>query len=243
MMTGTTVESRVLGSAWPHHGNRPVAEAMHANIVSVGAPPWSDADQQFARALQRAMGVPERGLIDRRRRPTCRGRELIPDSKKTGGGSDDIGDIMWSVPTVRLNFPSNVAGGDSTHWSSAIAMATPVAHKGATQGAKVQAMTVLDLLLRPDLVIAARDYFDNVQGKQRKYQPLIRPEDKPAMWLNKDIMDRFKPELKKYYLRPDEVQDLSGTARDSLSAADAAGHHDAAVTSPISSGRCGGWER
>ena len=40
-------------------------------------------------------------------------------------------------------------------------------------------MTVLDLLLRPELVKAARDYFDNVQGKQRKYQPIIRPEDQP----------------------------------------------------------------
>ena len=42
-------------------------------------------------------------------------------------------------------------------------MATPVAHKGATQGAKVMAMTVLDLLMRPELVTAAREYFDNVQ--------------------------------------------------------------------------------
>ena len=57
MMTGTTVESRVLGSAWPGHGNRALAEAMHANIRTVGAPPWSDADQQFARAFQRALGV------------------------------------------------------------------------------------------------------------------------------------------------------------------------------------------
>ena len=62
MMTGTTVQARVLGSAWPVHGNRPLAEAMHANVVAVGAPRWSDADQQFARALQRALGVPEQGL-------------------------------------------------------------------------------------------------------------------------------------------------------------------------------------
>jgi aminobenzoyl-glutamate utilization protein B len=47
MMTGTTVESRVLGSAWPQHGNRPIAQAMHANILQVGMPAWSDADQQL----------------------------------------------------------------------------------------------------------------------------------------------------------------------------------------------------
>ncbi len=201
MMTGTTVDSRVLGSAWPGHGNRAIAEAMHANIVRVGMPQWSEADQQFARAFQRAMGSPERGLVTEVNK-TLTGQELIPDNEKTGGTSDDIGDVMWSVPTASLSFPSNVSGGTGHHWSAAIAEATPVAHKGSSQGAKVHALTALDLLLRPELVKAARDYFDNVQGKQRKYQPLIRPQDKPATWLNKDIMDRFKPELKKHYYDP-----------------------------------------
>ena len=201
MMTGTTVESRVLGSAWPQHGNRPIAEAMFRNITEVGMPAWTDADQQFARAFQRAMGVPERGLTLQVAKE-LRGREAIPENEQTGGASDDIGDIMWSLPTVTLRFPSNIPGATGHHWSSAVAMATPVAHKGATQGAKVYAMTVLDLLLRPELVTAARDYFENVQGKQGKYQPLLRPQDKPATWLNKDTMDRFRPELRKFYYDP-----------------------------------------
>ena len=147
------------------------------------------------------MGVTERGLSTRVA-TELRGRETIPENEQTGGPSDDIGDIMWSVPTVTLGFPSNIPGATGHHWSSAVAMATPVAHKGATQGAKVYAMTILDLLLRPELVTAARDYFVNVQGKQGKYQPLLRPEDKPATWLNKDTMDRFKPELRKFYYDP-----------------------------------------
>ena len=201
MMTDTTVESRVLGAAWPQHGNRPIAQAMHANIVQVGMPQWSEADQQFARAFQRAMGVPERGLSTTVSQ-TLSGRESIPDSEKTGGASDDIGDIMWSAPTVRLSFPSNIPGATGHHWSSAVAMATPVAHKGATQAAKVEAMTALDLLMRPELVTAARDYFVTVQQAPQKYKPLLRPEDKPAIWLNKETMDRFKPELRKYYYDP-----------------------------------------
>jgi aminobenzoyl-glutamate utilization protein B len=201
MMTGTTVESRVLGSAWPAHGNRPIAQAMHANILQVGMPQWSEADQQFARAFQRAMGAQERGLSTSVQ-TTLSGRESIPDSEKTGGTSDDIGDVMWSVPTVRLSFPSNVPGATGHHWSSAVAMATPVAHKGATQGAKVEAMTALDLLMRPELVVAAREYFEKVQGAQQKYRPLMRPEDKPAIWLNRETMDRFKPELRKFYYDP-----------------------------------------
>jgi aminobenzoyl-glutamate utilization protein B len=201
MMTNTSVTSRVLGSAWPQHGNRPIAEAMYANIREVGMPEWSEADQQFARTFQRAMGAPERGL-NTEVAASLRGVEEIPDNQKTGGASDDIGDVMWAAPTITLSFPSNVPGATGHHWSSAVAMATPVAHKGALQGAKVTAMTTLDLLLRPDLVVAARDYFDNVQGKRAKYQPLLRPDDKPAIWLNKELMERYRPALQKLHYDP-----------------------------------------
>ena len=200
-MTSTTVTSRVLGAAYPQHGNRPIAEAMFTNIQKVGMPEWSDADQQFARAFQRAMGAEESGL-NTEVPETLSGREMIPDDDRTGGGSDDIGDIMWTVPTVTLRFPSNMPGGTGHHWSRAIAMATPVAHKGATQGAKVQAMTLMDLMTRPELLESAHDYFDNVQGKQHTYEPLIRPQDQPAVWLNEEIMATFKPELEKHYYDP-----------------------------------------
>ncbi|MFN7916519.1 MAG: amidohydrolase [Vicinamibacterales bacterium] len=199
-MTGTTWSSRVLGSAWPQHGNRPMAEAMYENIKAVGLPQWSDADQQFAKALQRAMGSEERGLVTNLSQ--LRGREFIPPEQQTGGASDDIGDVMWSVPTITLRFPSNVPGAIGHHWTSAIAMATPVAHKGATQGAKAYAMTVVDLLTRPDLLKASRDYFTDIQKAPVKYKPLLRPDDKPAIWLNKDQMDRYRPQLQKFYYDP-----------------------------------------
>lgn len=199
-MTGTTWSSRVLGSAWPQHGNRPMAEVMYDNIKSVGLPQWSDADQQFARALQRAMGSDERGLVTQLSQ--LRGRESIPPEQQTGGASDDIGDLMWSLPTITLRFPSNVPGAIGHHWTSAISMATPVAHKGATQGAKVYAMTIVDLLTRPDLIAASKTYFNEIQQAPAKYKPLLRPNDQPAIWLNKDTMERYRPELRKFYYDP-----------------------------------------
>jgi len=38
LMTGTEVTSRVLGSAWPAHMNKIVAETMHSNMESIGMP-------------------------------------------------------------------------------------------------------------------------------------------------------------------------------------------------------------
>ncbi|HEY3518072.1 MAG TPA: amidohydrolase [Gammaproteobacteria bacterium] len=197
LMTGTEFTSRVLGSAWPHHRNRPLAEAIQQNIELVGLPQWSEADQQFARAVQRSLGVPERGLVTQLF--PLNGVEQVADEEKSGGASDDIGDVMWNAPTASLAYPANIAGTTTHNWTAAIASATPVAHKGATQGAMVYAATVIDLVLRPDLVAAARDYFENVQGKYATYTPFIREGDEPVVTMNKDTMDRYRPELAKHY--------------------------------------------
>jgi aminobenzoyl-glutamate utilization protein B len=204
LMTDTTVTSRVLGSAWPIHTNKALAEVHYANIKAVGLPKWTDADVALAKAVQRELKVPEIGMATEI--PPLRGRESIPDEEKRGGGSDDIGDISWNVPTVSLSFPANFQAGPGHNWANAIAMATPIAHKGVIAGAKVQAMTVLDVLMRPEVVTQAWDYFRNVQTKNATYTPLIRPQDTPAVWLNEATMAKYRPELKKYYYDPSKYK-------------------------------------
>jgi aminobenzoyl-glutamate utilization protein B len=199
MMTGTQLASvRILGTAWPQHFSKPIAEAMYENIKAVGLPRWSDADVALARGLQCEMRVPQRGLAIE----LARLGAPIPESQKRGGGSDDIGDVTWTLPTVTLGFPSNIPGLPGHNWTDAIAMATPIAHKGATAGAKVVATTVLDLLLKPDLLRQAWDYFNTVQTKDMKYQPLIRPTDRPAVDLNAETMAKFRPQMRPYYYNP-----------------------------------------
>ena len=200
MMTDTTVTSTVLGSAWPGHFNKTIAETMHANIEKVGLPAWTEADQQLAKSLQHELKVPEVGMATTLQ--PLRGREIVPDEEKRGGGSDDIGDISWNVPTVTLRYPSNMAAGPGHNWANAISMAGPIAHKGIQAGAKVVALTVIDFLMKPELTTQAWDYFRNVQTKTTKYTPLIRPGDKPAIWLNEQIMAKYRPEMKKYYYDP-----------------------------------------
>jgi aminobenzoyl-glutamate utilization protein B len=198
IMTGTELlPTRVLGSAWPQHFNKALAEAAFQNIQGVGLPQWSDADQRLAKALQKELGSRETGL-SAKIAATLQG----PATDNRGGGSDDIGDISWNVPTITLRYPSNIPGLPGHNWANAIAMATPIAHKGVTAGAKVQAMTMIDLLTKPALVQASWDYFRNVQTKEIKYEPLIRPQDKPAIDLNKATMDKYRPEMRKYYYDP-----------------------------------------
>ncbi|MDO8666015.1 MAG: peptidase dimerization domain-containing protein, partial [Gemmatimonadales bacterium] len=199
MMTGTRLAgTRILGSAWPGHFNRVIAETMYRNIQQVGLPEWSEADQTLAHAVQREVGAPDSGLAMRldSLRPALR------ESDRRGGGSDDIGDVSWNVPTITLRFPSNIPGLPGHNWSNAISMATPIAHQGATAGAKAIAMTMLDFVLRPALVDSAWGYFRNVQTRTIHYQPLMRPEDTPAIELNTATMARYRPQMQRYYYDP-----------------------------------------
>jgi aminobenzoyl-glutamate utilization protein B len=209
LMTDTTYTSRLLGSAWPGYFNKPIAEDMYNNITKVGLPTWSEEDQTLARALQRELKVPVRGLAEKiqpLRAPRAAagggGDEEGFGVGPTGGGSDDIGDVSWVVPTVTLSYPSNIPGGPGHNWANGISMATPIAHKGVVAGAKVQAMTVLDILLHPELVTNAWDYFNNVQNKGTKYQSFLRPDDKPAIWLNEKTMAQYREKMKAYYYNP-----------------------------------------
>src|SRR2546423_12453979 len=142
----------------------------------------------LAKALQKEIGAKVEGLKEK--------VELLAEPVKdpTGGGSDDVGDISWNVPMVYLMFPANIPNLPGHSWPNAVAMATPIAHKGSTAGAKAQATTALDFLLQPDLIKQAWAYFKDVQTKDIKYTPLINPTDQPAIELNKEKMEKIRPE-------------------------------------------------
>ena len=197
MMTDTRMTSRVIGSAWPQHFNKPVAEAMEANIAATGMPGWDNSDVTLANGIQKELNQPQIGL-------ETKVRDLqasVPLDQNMGGGSDDIGDVSWIAPTITLRYPANIPNLPGHHWANAISMATPIAHKGTIAGAKAQAMTVIDLLMRPELIDAAKAYFAE-QTKEQKYEPLIGPNDKPALDTNTRVMDTYRPEMRKYYFDP-----------------------------------------
>jgi aminobenzoyl-glutamate utilization protein B len=201
LMTNTTMTSRVLGTAWPRHYNKVIAETMYANIEQVGLPEWSEADQTLAKAVQTEVKAREiEGL------PTELSELGLPVLEPISGGSDDIGDISWKVPTVTMRFPSNIPGLPGHHWANAIAMATPIAHKGVTAGAKAEAMTLIDFLLKPELLTQAWDYFNNEQTKETKYEPMITADDLPPIYLNKDKQGMFRAQLEPFYtMKPNMI--------------------------------------
>ncbi len=199
MMTDTQLDTvMILGSAWSGHFNKAIAHATYDNIKRVGNPTWDEADQALAKGIQRELNFPETGLVN------LPGELAGPVdlSRSLGGGSDDIGDVSWNVPTVTLRYPSNIPGLPGHNWANGISMATPIAHKGGVAGAKVQALTLLDILLTPKLVADSWAYFRDEQTKVTQYKSFLGPDDGPPIWLNAEIMAKYRPAMSKFYYDP-----------------------------------------
>jgi len=190
LMTGTTWEYKIDAAAWPQLGLKPVAEAIQGNIDAIGMPQWSEEEQAFARRFQTAMGAKPVGLNTR---PTALGQ------RAQSASSNDNGDVTWVVPSAAMNFPASVPGIGYHNWQAAVTPTSTIAHKGMVAGAKVLAASVLDLITRPDVLQRARTEFD-AQLKQTPYFTVLPADAKPPLDLNKAVMDRYRPEMRKFYL-------------------------------------------
>jgi aminobenzoyl-glutamate utilization protein B len=204
MMTDTKMNYQILGTAWPGHFNKALAETFYTNIKKIGMPQWTEADNQLARAVQQLLEAPKKDFdgkdIDGLKTTVDTIHGSVPFS--WGGGSDDIADVSWNVPTIVLWYPANIPGTKGHHWGDAIAMATPIAHKGTLAGAKATALTLIDIFTKPQVLAAAKDYFSNVQTKSVHYIPFLTDKDPAPIYLNAATMEKYRPEMKKYYYDP-----------------------------------------
>ncbi len=107
--------------------------------------------------------------------------------------------MTWVVPTAALNFPASVPGINYHNWQAAVTPTSTIAHKGMVAATKVLAGTILDFLTEPTRVKTARAEFDKATTDM-KYFAVLPADAKPPFDLNKATMDRFRPELAKFYL-------------------------------------------
>jgi aminobenzoyl-glutamate utilization protein B len=190
MMTDTTVSVAIMSAVWPVRTNEGLAEVVQRNIEQVGMPVWTDEEDAFARKLQTAAKVAVTGLSRNTKPLAGPGRQRSP--------SNDCGDVSWVMPMGRISFPANVPNIAFHHWSGGAALATSIAHKGCLAGAKALAGTIIDLITEPPLLERVRSTFASEIGDVR-YRPLLPPDQKPPVDLNRELMEQFRPKMRAHY--------------------------------------------
>ena len=184
LMTGTAHELRMLAACHQRYSNKALAEAIFANVAAVGVPEYTEAEQAFARELQKNVGAPEVGMAVE--------MELIDASKAPfRGDSSDVGDVTLCAPTATLNFPSWVPGAKAHAWSVTACQKSSITHKGIDAAALVEGLTVLDLVTRPELVAAIREEFAALSAS-RPYVNFLDPGTVPPLDWHAADMEPFR---------------------------------------------------
>ncbi len=168
---------------------------IQANIELVGMPKWTPDERASTKHVQEALGRKVEPLLDKVDPVRGDREELVP----TGGGSDDIGDIMWTVPAITIRFQLNIPNMIGHSVTSAIAMAPPIAHMGAVAGAKAVALTVLDLMTSPEDLAKAKKFFNEDLQKYDRCKPFLAATDVSAIHINDDYMRTCRPPMEPYY--------------------------------------------
>jgi aminobenzoyl-glutamate utilization protein B len=168
-MSRTKVQPRIDTDCHELIPNLPLSRVVLRNFKKVGAPKFDQADLELARQLQSTVrtefGLKEKKILDDE-------VEDLPKEPYQDGGSTDVGDISWHVPTSGLTTVCFAAGSPGHSWQNVAAAGSPISHKGMLVAAKVLALSAVDLLQDPAVLKEAREDLQR-RMKDRPYISVI----------------------------------------------------------------------
>jgi aminobenzoyl-glutamate utilization protein B len=152
--------------------NETGAKLIHANLTWLGPIQYTPEEQEFAKAIQRATGVEEKGLNGSI-------QPLLPPKPDPEGGSTDVGDVSWIVPTLHLSVTTAPEGAPWHAWPVVACGGMSIGHKGLVQAAKALAATMVDLFEDDKAREAIRAEF-KAKSKGEVYKPYV-PDGPPPL--------------------------------------------------------------
>ncbi len=164
-MTRTTQEVFLNTGVHAYVLNRPLQEAMQANLERVGAPQFNEEDQAFAKELQAFLDVEQSGLND-----TI--KALAPVPEMADGGSSDVAEVSHITPTVEFSVTTAAEHIPWHSWATSASHGTPGAVKGAQIAAKALALMGAELMTDADLLARAKAAHEEATGGEAYTSPL-----------------------------------------------------------------------
>jgi aminobenzoyl-glutamate utilization protein B len=173
MGTETTMEYEIIGGTHDLLLNRSLAEAMQKNLEKAGGVKYTSEEIEFAKKIQSSFSS---------KPPMISSADSIIKLKAVmdaGGGSTDVGDVSYMVPTVGMDAATWVPGTPAHSWQAVACGGTEIGTKGMMVAAKTMALTAIDLFTDPALIKKAKEEFIKAKGDY-KYEALLGNR-KPAL--------------------------------------------------------------
>jgi aminobenzoyl-glutamate utilization protein B len=175
--TGTRVEHEIIHGIYAVLPNEPLARVMDTNLRKVGGIQYDATERAFAETLRKSLGenLP----------PVESAGEIAPFEFYRSGGSTDVADVSWVVPTVGLRTATWVPGTPSHSWQAVAAGGTTIGVKGMMVATKTLALTALDLFTTPSLIQEAKAAYRKQIPPGWTYKPLLGDRKPPLDYRKK----------------------------------------------------------
>ncbi|WP_406491834.1 amidohydrolase [Streptomyces sp. NBC_01604] len=188
----TKVRHRITSACWNQLPSKAFAELMHDNMRQIGPPEYSDEAHQLAKELQESLGLPQKGMHAEVAALTA------PNPVFMGGGSTDVADISWNVPTVSMGAALAPIGTKMHTWSTASCAAAAPGQAALLAAARYLAATAVDLITQPQRLKAIKaEFTERTKGVEWKtslpdgYEP---PMYEPPQWFLKKTGQSWPPD-------------------------------------------------
>jgi aminobenzoyl-glutamate utilization protein B len=172
LMAGVEFKLKIQGGDYELLPNIAGAKLIHANMTWLGPITYTNEEQEFAKAIQRATGVELKGL-------NGAVQTLEPPKKDPEGGSTDVGDVSWIVPTLHLSVTTAPENAPWHAWPVVACGGMSIGHKGMVYAAKALAATMVDLFEDEKAREAIQAEFKE-KTRGEVYKPYI-PEGPPPI--------------------------------------------------------------
>ena len=196
LITGTTVDIKQVAAYSNVIENDTLEDIMYENMrhfVPIG---YTEEELAYARRFQEVITeLDKEGLKDLISILSGRDKEKKRQMEESpmldfvlerhvsfgGGGSTDVGDVSWVVPTGKVDINCYAAGTALHSWQAVAQGKAPAAHKGMLTAAKIMACTGAELLEKPELLERIKeDWLEKLDGET--YPEPLPKDVKPEIW-------------------------------------------------------------
>jgi len=171
--TGTTMDYEVIGGTHDLLLNGTLADVMQKDLEKVGGINYTAQEIEFAKKIQSSFTYKVPAI------ETAAIVKPIKAEEDAGGGSTDVGDVSYAVPTVGMRAATWVPGTPAHSWQATACGGTEIGTKGMMVAAKTMALTAIDLYTTPALIEKAKAEFAKDKGDYQ-YKALLG-DRKPAL--------------------------------------------------------------
>ena len=172
LATGTEASFTIQGGSYEMLVNLEGGKLIHNNMDWLGPVEFTEQEQEFAREIQRETGVEPTGL-----RSNLEPLDLT--RREPEGGSTDVADVSWVVPTLSLLTTAAAYDAPWHAWPVVATGGMSIGHKGMVYAAKALAATMVDLYEHPEQRAAIEAEFEE-QTRGFKFKYYI-PEGPPPV--------------------------------------------------------------